>query len=330
LGLIDAQEKDMKRTLVLSLLVVGGMLTATLAAMQQAPAGRGTQAGAPAQPTPSAAALMVDKLRDNMYVLRGGGGNTAVFITANGVVLVDSKIAGWGQPIIERVKELTDKPITTIINTHTHYDHAEGNVEFPAPVEVVTHENTAKLMPEMRPVYGVQTPGRNVFKENNGKGLPKRTFRDRMTLGSGNDRIELHYFGRAHTGGDAFVVFPTLRVLHTGDAFPNRGMPIMDVNNGGSGVAYADTIAKAAALPNIDTVITGHNATTVTIADVKTYSEFIRDFVNAVRTAKKEGRTIEDVAKTWKVPERFMKDGYAQPMPGRVQPNVEVIWKELN
>jgi cyclase len=307
----------MKRLLTLGTLVIAGALSAALAAQQQ-------------PPTPSAAGLTVDKLRDNLYVLRGGGGNTAVFIMANGVLLVDSKIAGWGQPIIERVRELTDKPITTIINTHTHYDHTEGNPEFPATVEVVTHENTAKLMAEMRPVYGITTPGRNVFKDSNGRGLPKRTFRDRLTLGSGNDRVELHYFGRAHTDGDAFVVFPVARTLHTGDAFPNKGIPIMDANNGGSAVEYADTIARAAALPNIDTVITGHNATTLTIGDVKMYSDFNRAFVDAVRAAKKAGQSIDDVANSWKVPETFLKAGYVQPMPARLKANVEVAWKEIN
>jgi glyoxylase-like metal-dependent hydrolase (beta-lactamase superfamily II) len=322
----------MKRTLVLGTIVAVGMLSAAVTAIQQAPAaGAARQGGGPPpQPAPSAAGLTVDKLRDNMYVLRGGGGNTAVFIMANGVALVDTKITGWGQPIIERVKELTDKPITTIINTHTHYDHTEGNVEFPPTVEVVTHENTAKLMPEMRDVYGIQNSGRNVFRDSKGRNLPKRTFRDRLTLGSGNDRIELHYFGRAHTSGDAFVAFPSIRVLHTGDAFPNKGMPIMDMNNGGSGLDYADTIAKASGLTGIDTVITGHNATTVTIADVKMYSEFIREFVDAVRTAKKSGRTIDEFAKTWKVPERFTTAGYAQPAEARIRPNAEVIWKELN
>ena len=321
----------MKRPLILGTIVLVGTLSAGVVAMQQAPAGAARQGGAPPpQAVPSAAGLTVDKLRDNMYVLRGGGGNTAVFIMTNGVALVDTKITGWGQPIIERVKELTDKPITTIINTHTHYDHTEGNVEFPPTVEVVTHENTAKLMPEMRDVYGIQNSGRNVFRDNKGRNLPKRTFRDRLTLGSGNDRIELHYFGRAHTSGDAFVAFPAIRVLHTGDAFPNKGMPIMDMNNGGSGLEYADTIAKASGLADIDTVITGHNATTLTIADVKMYSEFIREFVDAVRGAKKSGRTIDEFVKTWKVPERFTTAGYAQPAEARIRPNAEVIWKELN
>jgi cyclase len=317
----------MRRARVLGTLVLVGALSAAAGAVQQP--GGGRQGGPGQAQQPSAAALQVDKIHDTFYVLRGGGGNTSVFITATGVVLVDTKIAGWGQPIIERVKELTDKPITTIINTHTHYDHVEGNVEFPPTVEVVTHENTAKLMPEMRRVYGIETPDRNVFKEHNGRNLPKRTFTDRLTLGSGSDRVELHYFGRAHTGGDAWVVFPALRVLSTGDAFPNRGMPIMDANNGGSGVEYPQTIAKAAALPNIDTVVTGHNPTTLAMADLKEYAEFNREFVEAVRAAKKAGRSIDDVVNTWKVPERFLKAGYTQPMPNRLRSNVEVVWKEL-
>jgi glyoxylase-like metal-dependent hydrolase (beta-lactamase superfamily II) len=325
-----------KRGFVLGTLVLVGALSGAVGAMQQ-PAGRqggGQGAQAPAQPTPSAALLQADKLRDNLYVIKaapnGGfsGGNTAVFIQANGVTVVDTKVPGWGQPLIDKIKELTDKPITTVINTHTHFDHAGGNPEFPTTVEVVTHENTARLMREGNPVTGLQGTQPNVFKDSGGRGLPKRTYKDRMTLGSGNDRVELHYFGRAHTGGDTFVVFPAARVLHTGDAFPNKGNPIMDANNGGSGVDYADTIAKAAALPNIETVVTGHAGNTMTMADVKEYSDFIRELVSSVRAAKKAGQTVDD-AINWKVPERFLKSGYNQPMPQALRSNVQVIWNEI-
>jgi glyoxylase-like metal-dependent hydrolase (beta-lactamase superfamily II) len=323
----------MKRVLVLGTVLMAGALSAALAALQQAPAPQpGRQGSAPGgglQAAPSLAGLTTDKLKDNLYVIRGGGGNTAVFITADGVTLVDTKIYGWAPHLITRIKEITDKPVTRIINTHTHYDHTEGNPDFPATVEVVTHENTAKMMPEMKPPYGVTLTDRNVFKDSNGRGLPKRTFRDELTIGSGNDRIQLRYFGRAHTSGDAFVIFPALRAMHTGDAFPNKGMPIMDINNGGSGLLYAETIARAAKVPDIDTVITGHNATVVTLADVQVYSEFIRDFVESVRVAKKAGQSIDDLANSWKVAERFVKQGYVQPMPNRVKSNVEVLWKEL-
>jgi cyclase len=323
---------EKSRTLVLTrgfvlgaLVVVGAILVAAGAARQ----------------TPSAASIQVDKVRDNLYVLRGGLGNTAAFITAKGVTLVDTKLPGWGRPILEKLKEITEKPVITIINTHTHFDHVGGNVEFPATVEVVAHENTATLMREMRPVTGGPDQP-NVFREKNGLGLPKRMFKDRMTLGSGDERIELYYFGRAHTGGDAFVVFPALRILHTGDAFALKTLPIIDANNGGSGVEYPKTIAKAAAsLKNIDTIITGHNPTTLTMADLKTFADFIREFVQTAQAAKKAGRTIDDVVNSWKVPERFQKEGYPTPeqiqqlvrypvaaQTARLRSNVEVIWNE--
>ena len=293
-------------------------------------------------PEPSAAAIRAEKIRDNLYVLRGGGrtfrvgdvdlpqaGTTVAFITAAGVVLVDTKLPGWGTPIIDKLKEITDKPVTMIINTHAHFDHVGGNVEFPATVDVVAHENTAALMQEMRPVSGGPAQP-NIFKEHSGRGLPKRTFKERMTLGSGSDRIELYYFGRAHTSGDAWVVFPALRVLHSGDAFAGKAVPPLDANNGASGIEYPQTIAKAVAtLTNIDTVITGHYQTTLTMADVKTYGDFTHEFVQAVQAAKKAGRTIDDFVTTWKLPERYLKEGYMDFSQLRsIRPDVEVIWNE--
>jgi glyoxylase-like metal-dependent hydrolase (beta-lactamase superfamily II) len=313
----------MKRVLVLGIVVAAGSLSVAVSAWQLPPT-----------PPPSVKGLVADKLRDNLFVVRGSdpkafvGGNTAVFIQANGVTLVDSKVPGWGQPLIEKVKELTDKPITTLINTHTHFDHTGGNPDFPATVEVVTHANTARYMKENNPVSGLKIDVPDIFKDSGGRGLPKRTFTDRLTLGSGNDRVELYYFGRAHTGGDAFIVFPVARALHTGDAFPNKGVPIMDANNGGSGVEYPDTIAKVAALANIDTVITGHAATTLTMADVKEYADFTRAFVEHVRATKKAGQTVEQ-ATAWKAPERFLKNGYTQPTPDALRSNVQVVWNEI-
>ena len=328
----------MTRGLVLSMLVGADALAAATGVAQQ---GRGGPGGG--QQAPSAAAIQAEKIRDNLYVLRGGGrivqiggvnvpqaGTTAAFLTANGVVLVDTKLPGWGKPIMDKLREITDKPVTTIINTHTHMDHVGGNVEFPATVEVVTHENTAMLMREMRPVTGGPAQP-NIFKDNDGRGLPTRTFKDRMTLGSGNERVDLYYFGRAHTGGDAWVVFPALRVLHAGDAFPGKGVPPLDANNGASGVEYPATIANAVgALTNIDTVITGHYQTTLTMADLRTFGNFTREFVWAVQAAKRGGRTIDDFVNSWKIPERFLKEGYASTEHLRpIRPDVEVIWNEI-
>ncbi len=288
--------------------------------------GLGAIAGA-AQAPAAPKVIEAEKIRDTLYVLKGGGGNTALFLTARGAVVVDTKLAGWGQPLLDAVRAITDKPVTTVINTHTHYDHTNGQVEFPASVEVVAHENTRRYMEESNPVYALQSgPQPNLFAANGGRGLPTRTFSDTLTLNGGADRIDLHYFGRAHTGGDTYVVFPALGVMHVGDTFPTRDLPIMDRNNGGSGVAFAATLLKAAAIPGVTTIVNGHHATTMTPADVRTYAAFIRDFVAAVQAAKAAGRTVEDVVATWKTPSAYA--GYNAPQPARVKANAEVIWGE--
>lgn len=304
----------MKRLMVLGILIGGGGLSLTLRAAQQ----------------PAPKVVEVEKVKDNLYMMKGGGGNSAVFIAAEGVTVVDTKNPGWGQPLLERIRSVTDKPVMRIINTHTHGDHVSGNVEFPATVDIVTHANTKMLMEQMNPVTGLAPPppGPNIFQRNNGKGLPKRTFTDTMTIGSGNDRIDLFYFGRAHTGGDAFVLFRPLRVLHTGDAFHTRDLPIMDANNGGSGVEFSLTLAKAAAAlsKDVDTIINGHNPTTTTPADLKTQSDFIADFVKFVQDAKKSGKTVDDVVKTWKTPANYA--GYAAPQEARIRADAQVVWNE--
>jgi len=305
----------MTRHIVLGTVMAVGALTMTVAALQQ-----------PAAP-PAPMVIDVDKLKDNLYVMKGGGGNTAVFITADGVTVVDTKLPGWGQPLLDKIKTVTSKPVTTIINTHTHFDHNSGNVEFPATVEVITHANTRTYMEQANPVYGLQTgPQPNIFKEHGGNGMPKRTFRDKMTVGRGPDQIDLYYFGRAHTGGDAFVVFPALRVMHVGDTMANRNIPIIDKNNGGSGVEFSATVAKAAQVPNVDTIINGHNPTTITPADLRLFSEFIADFVKFTQDAKKAGRSVDDVVNTWKTPAKYT--GYAMPNPMFVRSDAQVIFEE--
>ena len=173
-------------------------------------------------------------------MLKGGGGNTAVFVGSNGVVVVDTKNPGWGQPILDKIKEITDKPVTTIVNTHTHGDHVSGNVEFPATVDIVVQENTKTNMEKMVAPPGMAAADPNMFQQNDGKGMPKRTFKDKMTIGKGADEVDLYYFGRGHTNGDAWVVFPALRFAHAGDIFSGKNLPLLDTNNGGSGVEIGD------------------------------------------------------------------------------------------
>jgi glyoxylase-like metal-dependent hydrolase (beta-lactamase superfamily II) len=266
-----------------------------------------------AQPPQGPPVVEVEKLKDNLYLLKGGGGNTAAFITANGVVVVDTKNPGWGQPILDKIKTFTDKPVTMIINTHTHGDHTSGNVEFPATVDIVVQENTKTNMEKM-----------DIFKQNSGKGMPKKTFKDKMTLLGGDDRIDLYYFGPGHTSGDAWVVFPTLRMMHAGDMFAGKSAPFIDASNGGSGIAYSQTLSNAVAgVKDVDSVITGHS-TVMTWNDLKEFTDFNKDFLAWVQSEMKAGKSVDDAAAEYKVPEKY-KDFTTGT---RVKNDIEIIYSE--
>jgi glyoxylase-like metal-dependent hydrolase (beta-lactamase superfamily II) len=288
------------------------------------------QGGAVQLPAPGA--VEVEKVKDNLFVLTGGGGNTAVFVTAGGVVVVDTKFPGWGKPILDKIRTLTDKPVTMIINTHSHGDHTSGNVEFPAAVDVVVQENTKTNMERMehravRPGAPETRESLDIFKAHNHRGMPKRTFKDRMTIGSGADRIDLYYFGVGHTNGDAWVVFPALRVMHAGDMFPGRTLPNIDPVNGGSGVAWPETLAKVyAGIKDVDTVIPGHS-TLMTMEDIRLHSEFLRDFAAAIREAKRAGRSIDEAANSWARPAKYPQ--YPAAQPAQLRRPVEALYQEL-
>ena len=294
----------MRRVLVLGMVIVIGGL-ATLAAQ-------------PAANAPKV--IEVEKVKDNLFVLRGGGGNTAVFVTANGVTVVDAKNPGWGAPILAKIKELTPKPVTMLINTHTHGDHVSGNVEFPASVEVVAQVNTKANMEKMP-----------IFKEHNNAGMAKRTFTDKLTIGKGADQVDLYYFGPGHTNGDAFVVFPAHRIMHSGDIFAGKSVPLIDSANGGSMVRVSETLMKAHdGIKNVDTIINGHTPAQTTWADLKEYSEFNKDLVDWMRAGLKAGKAPEALAAEWKLPEKYK--GYSanvSALMGGLVGRIQTLQKEI-
>jgi glyoxylase-like metal-dependent hydrolase (beta-lactamase superfamily II) len=288
----------MQRSLVLGLII--GLGVVAVQAQQPAPAG------------PNAAEIQ--KLKDNLYMIIGGGGNTAAYIAANGVVLVDTKNPGWGQAILDKVKTVTNKPVTHIINTHTHGDHVGSNEFFPASVEVVAQANTATNMTKMS----------NFADAAKKFALPDKTFTDRMTVLGGADAIDLYYFGPGHTNGDAFVVFRGPRTMHAGDIFARKGTPLLDMNNGGSGLKIADTLAKAAAeIKGVDSIITGHS-TVMNWADLREYSEFNRAFAAAVQSSVKAGKTADQAAAELKLPAAFAAYDMS-----RAKENVPKLYAEL-
>jgi cyclase len=319
----------MRRTIFLSALLAVGGWSQIVANYQ------GQQQPAPVPP--------IEKIKDNLYIIKGAdpnerttmtGGSTAVFVTERGVVVVDTKSRGYGRGILDQIKTVTEKPVTMIINTHTHGDHSGSNIEFPATVEIIAHENTKAYMSKAtcEPVVNCQS-----FKGENVKFLPKKTFRDKMSLLDGKDRIDLYYFGRGHTGGDTWVVFPTVGVVHAGDMFQRKCMPYIDVNNsGGSALEFGRTLSKAVAgIKNVDTVIPGHFNDLFSWNDFKEYADFYREFLDVVQAGKRSGKSADEVAQSYKPSERFKgyqldpQFGLGQFESHWVRANARAIYKEL-
>jgi len=295
----------MKRVIVLGLLLTAGTLS-LLAARFQNP--------------PENPPLEVQKVKDRLYMISGGCqcGNTAVFLTDNGVVVVDTKNPNTGKGILEKIKTVTDKPVTMIINTHTHQDHTGSNEDFSPTIDIVAHENTKTNMTKM-----------TNFQGDKAKFLPKKTYKDKLVLGNGKDEIDLYYFGRAHTNGDSFVVFPSVGAMHSGDAFAGKTTPLIDANNGGSAVEYGKTLANAAsAIKNVDTVITGHSPL-MKPADLKEYADFNNDFITWVQSEIKAGKSVDQAAQEYKIPAKY--NGYTVlTLFGGIKGNIQIAYNELN
>ncbi len=259
--------------------------------------------------------LETQKVKDNLYVITGGGGNSTVFITENnGVVVIDAKNPGVGKLLLEQIGKITTQPISMLINSHTHADHTGGNVDFPVTTRFVAHVNTRTNMQKM-----------DQFQGDNAKFLPTQVFQDKLSLFSGADRIDLYYFGPGGTNGDIWIVIPSLRLMIGADDF-NKGLTLLDAMNGGSAKAFQQTLARVASdIKNVDTVVTGHGGV-LTWNDFLEFTQLTNDFYTWVRAQKAAGRTVEQTAMEWQMPAKYV--GYAATNPIFLQRIVQVLYSE--
>jgi len=189
--------------------------------------------------------LNVIKIADDLHILEGSGGNTAVYQTDEGVILVDDKFAQNVPQILAKVRGLTDKPIRYVLNTHLHGDHTGGNAELMKMPGVETFAYQA---------------ARDMMIEQKLPGVPRIAFGDRGSVTLGGKTVEAYYFGRGHTRGDMFYYFPARKTVHTGDLFV-RTSPNIDYRSGASVKAWPATLnAALKQFDAVEVVIPGHGA----------------------------------------------------------------------
>lgn len=247
---------------------------------------------------PAPAKLKLNKVKDDLYEIEGDGGNVAVYITDEGVILIDDKFDQDHQSIVDNVKSVTSQPIKYVINTHYHQDHSGGNAKFLPTAEVISTAMARKNILEHKQ-SNVQPPPVS----------PARvTFTTELDVNLGGKEVRAIYMGRGHTNGDAVIYFPALRVLHTGDLMAGTS-PLIDYNGGGSLVEWTKTLDNALQL-DFDTVIPGHGPIT-NKAGLQTYRDNVERMRDRVSALIRDGKSQDDVAK-------FMTDEYKW-APGSLQ-----------
>jgi glyoxylase-like metal-dependent hydrolase (beta-lactamase superfamily II) len=231
------------------------------------------------------AKLAVNKVKDDLYEIEGDGGNVAVYITDEGVILIDDKFDRDHQSIVDSVKSVTNQPIKYVINTHYHQDHSGGNAQFLPTAEVISTAMARSNIVAHKQQGNVQPP----------EVSPARiTFTTEAAVNLGGKEVRAIYMGRGHTNGDAVIYFPAIRTLHTGDLMAGAS-PLIDYNGGGSLVEWSKTLDNALKL-DFDTVIPGHGPVT-NKAGLMTYRDNVDKLRTRVSGLVHEGKSQADVAK---------------------------------
>ena len=231
--------------------------------------------------------LQTTKLRDNIYLLSGPGGNMVVLSGADGKVLVDSSFAGAAPKIKSAMEGIGGGPLKVLINTHWHFDHTDGNEAMhQAGALIVAHENTRKRLstPQDIATFGLH------FDPSPVAALPQQTFPDGTKMYFNGEALTLAHFSPAHTDSDIYVRYEKGNVLHMGDVWFGGAYPFLDASSGGNIDGMIAGSARGLTLADADTkIVPGHGPVGDKAALAKTHDMLVtvRDRVNALKAAGK-------------------------------------------
>jgi cyclase len=242
----------------------------------------------PSEPGP----VKLEKLADNVFEIQGGrGANGGLFIGDDGVIIIDSKMDKQSvDQIMAEISKLTDKPVKFLINTHSDGDHVNGNPFFPESAIIVAHQKCREefFLPgrDGSPSMWL-TPDLSPY-------LPQVTFTDKMDLYSGNDKIELWYFGRGHTSGDIVVNFPEHKVAFIGDQIFMNRVPLIHLHKGGNSHSNVVYLEKMLDTIDAEKFSSGHSEV-VGRDDIRNYISTMKARQSRVAGFIEKGYTLEQI-----------------------------------
>ena len=241
--------------------------------------------------------MKVTKVAGNVYMLEGEGGNIGASIGEDGIVVIDDQYAPLAERIQAALKNITDKPVRFIINTHFHEDHTGANAYFQKQAPIIAQDNVRKRLES----GGAAGNGGSVHfdaKPQPLEALPILTFDHEVTVHLNGEDIRALYFPAGHTDGDSIIFFSKSNVVHMGDDFGIYGFPFIDVDSGGSINGMIDAVEKVIAmLPPDAKVIPGHGPVS-SVDDMRAYVTLLKDTREVVQKALEQGKTLDQMRQT--------------------------------
>lgn len=238
------------------------------------------------------ATITVHQLRNGVSVLEGSGGNIAVLTGQDGKILVDAGITASRPRIEHALSGISREPVRQLINTHWHFDHADGNEWLHKQgVSILAHENTRKHLAMAQRVEDWDFN----FPQAPPSAIPSEVFALEKTLKANGTTLALKYYGPAHTDSDIAVSFQEPNIIHVGDTFWNGFYPFIDYSTGGSidGTIRAAE-ANLAAVSEDTIVIPGHGPPVSNKAELRQFRDMLVTVRDKVSALKKQGRTLDE------------------------------------
>jgi cyclase len=228
----------------------------------------------------------------HVFMLTGAGGNLCLMTGDDGALLVDAEYEQGAPQVLAAIKELTDKPLRFVINTHWHFDHVGGNAPLAAAGAVVlAHDNVRQRMSSEQ-VLGAL--GRRV-PPSPAAAWPKLTYATALTLHWDGDTVRVVHVEPAHTDGDSVILFEKANIVHAGDVYFNGMYPFIDVNAGGSIDGMIAACDRILGLARSDTKIVPGHGLLSTPDELRAYRQMLAAVRDRVQGLMKEGKSRGEV-----------------------------------